>query len=531
MRVRNYLLGGLSLVSLQFFAGLGYGNGGICPKDWTGINFDRSLVIHDPNSLKASFGFDRTIGAILTSLNLPNTSESQKNFVQTLISSFNATEQVNLASGLRMKVDPRPREAALKAEELLNQANANGLIPVGLFNRLDLVPKDWSNCGEHRIVYAIPASSTEARFFLIFEANLRNPHPEKGQEGCVPVAKFWLGLASLDEADVIPAAADFYYNGLDQEFGPVVTAKNFGMPFGQVRGNLFVGGPNESKWQLREWRVVPFGEAAGATFLPVTVKSNPLTELYGDDSNEALDPAKQEVERAAFQSEFLDKYVNQLIEPDLNETMNVDEHIEFVINTFGAKIDDRFNEFQSDSQGSDDDPQSTAAGIRPGITAKLDSANLKQDRKLGEKELLDRAGAITCGGCHEFSSNCLVGRVANKEIKWPESPSDITRHFVHITEGGVLSDALTGSFLPFRAKKLFRAACEPPEPPAAAIAAITGDGLAELDALVQQMTSREPNLLAVDQAQREARFTTLSTQLERQEVQKDGFFIENRRPH
>ena len=57
---------------------------------------------------------------------------------------------VNPVSGLRMKVDVRPLEAALDPQKLLNPVDPTGLVPIALFNRLDLAPQDWSNCGEHR---------------------------------------------------------------------------------------------------------------------------------------------------------------------------------------------------------------------------------------------------------------------------------------------------------------------------------------------------------------------------------------------
>ena len=47
-------------------------------------------------------------------------------------------------------------EGRLTVEELLDESNPDrGMKPVGLFNRFDLTPKDFGNCGEHRIVYAM----------------------------------------------------------------------------------------------------------------------------------------------------------------------------------------------------------------------------------------------------------------------------------------------------------------------------------------------------------------------------------------
>lgn len=72
--------------------------------------------------------------------------------------------------------------------QLLDPAHANGLRLVGAFNRLDLAPADWSNCGEHRLVYAkgdppSPAnpSSFINRLTLIFEARVDTRTPRSGR--------------------------------------------------------------------------------------------------------------------------------------------------------------------------------------------------------------------------------------------------------------------------------------------------------------------------------------------------------------
>ena len=177
-----------------------------------------------------------------------------------------------------MRVDVRTLEAALDPKKLLDPGDPTGLVPIALFNRLDLAPEDWSNCGEHRIVYSfkapIPQSSgPPARLFLIFEARVDNASPQKsGFEGCRPVANFWRDLS--DENDVSKRAQrleDFYYKGISGVSGPVVQAKNYGGPLGQVRGNLFVNAPGtQPLWQLREWIVINAGQPTPASFISFT---------------------------------------------------------------------------------------------------------------------------------------------------------------------------------------------------------------------------------------------------------------------
>ena len=136
--------------------------------------------------------------------------------------------------------------------------------------------------------------------------------PQKtGFEGCRATANFWRNLTDEgDEAKRADRLEQFYYVGIAGASGPVVQAKNYGGPLGQVRGNIFVNASGTlPKWQLREWIVVNSGQPTPASFVPVTVKDNPLAQFYldangsGDDA--PSDPAKEASERMEFQNEFL----------------------------------------------------------------------------------------------------------------------------------------------------------------------------------------------------------------------------------
>ena len=254
------------------------------------IDRSRSLVVTDGALDKTKFSFVKTIDAILTSLQIQPTSTNRENFVKSILTSLNDDDMVNPVSGLRMKVDLRPLEAGLDPKKLLDPVDPIGLVPVALFNRLDAAPQDWSNCGEHRIVYSFKApvpnqGAPPSRFFLIFEARVDNASPQKlGFEGCRAVANFWRDLSG--ENDIAKRAArleEFYFKGLPGISGPVVQAKNYGGPLGQVRGNLFVNASGAPpKWQLREWIVINSGSPTPASFTPVTVKENPFGEFYSD---------------------------------------------------------------------------------------------------------------------------------------------------------------------------------------------------------------------------------------------------------
>jgi len=64
---------------------------------------------------------------------------------------------------------------------------------------------------------------------------------------------------------------------------------------------------------------------------------------------------------------------------------------------------------------------------------------------------------MSCGGCHQ---NVAFGGIAiSPDVNWPASG-----FFVHVNEGGTLSNALTTSFLPVRAAMLNDTICNPPAP-------------------------------------------------------------------
>lgn len=160
---------------------------------------------------------------------------------------------------------------------------------VGIFNRFDLAPVDGSDCGEYRIVFArrgFVAGERLNRNLVIFEANLRNPHPERGLNGCVRIAEFWRGLSS--DSDVQSRARklhDFYFEGLPG-FLPVVHPSNYGARTdrkGQIRSNQFL----QTKWMMREFKLAPgaCSEGKACEIMPTTDKTTPPASLFsGSDA-------------------------------------------------------------------------------------------------------------------------------------------------------------------------------------------------------------------------------------------------------
>jgi hypothetical protein len=519
------------------------------------IDRTRSLAVTDAALDKTKFSFSRTIGAILSSMGILNTADNQENFLKTLLASFNNDVLVNPVSGLRMRLDRRPLAAALDPKKLLDPHDLTGLVPVALFNRLDLAPVDWSDCGEHRIVYSfnapIPstASSLLTRFFLIFEARTA-PSPQKtGFEGCRATADFWRNLT--DEKNAAKRAElleRFYYTGIEGTAGPVVQAKNYGGPLGQVRGNFSVTAPDapasdpSSKFQLREWIIVNSGQPTPASFVSMTVKDNPLAQFYLDvNGTDSLNPTLEASERVEFHKEFLNTSLKRLLQPDVdrnrltpgephykpeldpkNAAFDEDKYEIEILNRFAADFPNRFNAFQSVSQGDEDNPEAKAGiGFRADIDAKLGQFAIDPMQKPKAKHVLNRAGAVTCGGCHQFTTTEPVGQVGGKPIKWPDSGI-----FVHVTERGELSPALNKVFLPFREDRLAEAVCIPIGMAATATAQTVSDIAAQTGWQQLLADARDKK----DEAKQREAIQAITVQ--RQEaMQKSGYFVTNRRPH
>ena len=398
------------------------------------------LVFNDTALLKDKFPLSKTLQSIIDTS--PHPASSSNNLLVSMLDSLNETEQTNPDSQLTMEVDARTHEANLDVNELLD---GSGMIPVGLFNRFDLADAVGGNCGEYRIVYSMDKDQipgVSGRFFIIFEAAYSNPEPEKGIDGCHAVADFWasLGSGSLSEAQKASQLEDFFYNGVQHNsvsLPPVITFDNYSHLGGQVRTNHFV---NSINWQLREFRMVSDGSSA--IFGVDTVKDNPLAELYSGNSTNT--PANMintfnDISNE-FQNEFVDTYIGNLTQPDSSTTNPM-----AIINGIALGNENRYNEFQSDAQSNRDIPNPNAT-----FSTQIDSAVAQLSLGLTREHIVNRAGAMTCGGCHQFSNNLLV----SPTISWPPSGG-----FVHIDEQGQLSNALVNAFLPQRAELLSAFVC------------------------------------------------------------------------
>jgi len=404
-----------------------------------------AVILNDPAALAADFPLSRTLSSLLTSAGKDASPASQQALLQSLLDSFKLDRMTN--GKLTVRVDQRNGEAGLIPATLLNPAANGGMVPVGLFNRIDLAPKNAADCGEYRIVYA--KKNGPGRFFIIFESALPNPAPAKGLAGCKNIMAQWTGLSALPPADRAKKLADFYYKTGNGK-RPVIHHLNFGAPLGQVRANLFVSGA----WQLREWLI-------GVSANRLVLRSNPagnsaLAEFYADANSTtppSLDPVDEKALRAEFQKAFVTTHLAQLTEVDRNATtFAANDQAAFdkfqfdLINRVGLTVAGKFDEFQSNAQDSSDDPRAVATAKGPLFAGKVVS---QQFPKIGgvvtRDEIFDRAGLNTCGGCHQFSNGDKIATVHGRPIVWPSSLG-----FVQINEAGNVSPLLDKFFLPFR---------------------------------------------------------------------------------
>jgi hypothetical protein len=321
------------------------------------------------------------------------------------------------------------KEGSLAATDPFSPDAGNvSYIPIAVVNRFDLAPRNGSNCGEYRIVYGLQSGKTNIlhRTLLIFEAGLPNPNPDAGLAACLPVAQFWDNLSADDAgiSDVAKQLTNFYFQGLPG-FDAVVRAQNYGIGggqnTGQIRANLFFGDEGEL-WQLREFRL---SQKDGQLIAKNTfVRNNPFGALFAGGDTQAT----------KFQSEFLSQ-VNSLASATTPPTISM-----------STPIAD--NAGQSDEQLTDNNYRLQAAdagAFLESVTDKLEALKIKD---VTANNVLDRATTQACAGCHELMNGANLGGPDGGVI-WPSSLG-----FTQENESGAISQALSQSFLPFRASVL-----------------------------------------------------------------------------
>lgn len=447
------------------------------------------LNVHDNTAVfDSDFSLAKTLKNIIGTV--PNRSPANvsdaevKDLLRTLLEGFAATKLENDEGKIEFSVTPRGGEKSLAADELLDPQSPTRLVPVALFNRIDLAPADHAHCGEYRIVYAKngPRGTNgkvdfNKRMTLIFEAALPNPDPSGDRAQCEAVWRLWKGFATnSNDSQIGQKLAKFYYEGgkLDTQmaFEPVVHFSHYGViGAGQVRANAFVTDDTSLNWHLRQWEVHfdPNNPTKAPNFEVKAVNETPFRGYFSADPKHATPPPGTDAARftaltGLFQSTFVSDNVSfqQLLAVDALAAIPGPPKVTVadLINHVGVDIDDKFYAVEADAGppgGKAPDDPAVAIGTNKAFKSAIDQR--VKDLKVGSAcgttgdHVLNRMGAMTCGGCHQFSNSKEIA----PGVKWPTSLT-----FVHINEDGELSDLLKDRFLPFRFSLMDKL---PPAPP------------------------------------------------------------------
>ncbi|RYY75263.1 MAG: hypothetical protein EOO52_07510 [Gammaproteobacteria bacterium] len=397
------------------------------------IDSERSLFVHDLATLNgANFSLSRVFAQLADQFNRANPSSPIDN-VQ-LFARFWDTQ--NPAPGF---VEGGPKCTGVLNEFPLECRIQEGLqaqtpeeflgsyIPLALINRFDLRDKNsFTDCGESRIIFGL--TNNPGRNFIIFEAQMPNPTPGLAA-GCVPIVNFWKNLSAESDASVRASLLDaFYFNGLPEDnVRPVIDIRNYAPKTGQIRTNQFMG----FTWVLKEFKTTV--ERGQSIIKPAPVKANPFGEFFNNGRLAGI--------AVDFRNQFLN-YMGSLLIED--------------ISTFSLTIQsDGHNNGQSHASGLELEENDFMSHLDQGINQDFRNAIQIRSGQLGSSlstnQIVNRATAMTCGGCHQPSAFGLTNSDSVGDGQtWPE-----TLGFTHVSEfasDGVfpISPALQEVFLPAR---------------------------------------------------------------------------------
>lgn len=356
---------------------------------------------------------------------------------------------------------PDPAEGSQAACDPFAADSPCAYQPLALTNRFDLAPEDGSNCGEYRIVFGKVSGVADLanRATLIFEAAMPNPRPRLGLDGCRSLVAFWASLSAIDDLGVrADLLEQLYFRGIPGIAPPVVSVAHYGdnvQGVGQIRTNSLVS--TTTGWSLREFKLIrtceqpspaesglPLAGAPGLDpFLPVHGPCSAIELVPVTDKTNAfgglLAPGSTLRNAAAFVS-FFPSQVATLAALDLN--------------AISLTVPDVFDTGQSQASSATaaemkyaDQFTTSSSPLRDALEAEL--TRIGSD--LTPDDIVLRAQANTCAGCHRLNNNADVGG----GLTWPSSLA-----FVHVSDrvtevvDGVtrhaLSPALTDVFLPHR---------------------------------------------------------------------------------
>jgi hypothetical protein len=376
-----------------------------------------SLMITD-ESVTARFTFEEFMARLASQSPIPLTAQT---LFDQWMDTNNAAPGLGLGAHCNDTVDEAgvatkngfavqcPRaEGRQVGASVFDPASPDSYVAIALVNRFDLasLPAQGNDCGEYRIVFAKRSGMTDRlnRNLVVFEGVLPNPgHNGRDLSGCLPVVRFWNELSGIaDTAERADRLHSFFYQGLPG-FAPVVRAAAYGNAStrakGQVRTNQFM----QRNWLLRQYSLQV--EGGVLRFRPDPAKGNPEGLLF----NETIDHPKG----AGFREAFLDAVASLRVN-DVNR-FNMDS------------LAETFKAFDSDAEDPLKTNYTNQFANSPGFAASIQTRLTPTDGEpvLTPADIVARAQAMSCAGCHQLSNNRNVGG----GITWPASLG-----FVHIAE-------------------------------------------------------------------------------------------------
>jgi hypothetical protein len=433
----------------------------------------RALVVTDPEVLER-FSLGRVLNQLISRMQVP---VQPLELMQYLFDTQNSTANAvfpaavhcdspdNLIAGALPTSCPRTEGKLANSSGFLTPGHADYFYPVALINRFDLAPRQGSNCGEHRIIYAKWSGRTNPneRVFLAFEASLANPKAPDTLSGCRPVAKMWASLA--DETDM-QAVADrleaFYFEGIEG-FMPVVLPEHYGLaasneteegggygdPEGRPRrGQLRVSQGLQDPWEFREYHLhLPVNSSQLPLFWgPVRTKNNPVADLF--DSTASVPNGVE------FRQQFLESLPNlaqkELFRVGFAAPLGTQNAGTSQI-TSNPALDFTNRAFTGEAG------QTFWTQIQSVIAQKNLDKDCPTDDPLLPEHLVQRVSMLACAGCHAPEQYLGPSRSVGCGQTWPSIGQR-----AHIDEFGKLSTAMTESFLPRRADvmSIYLQACD-----------------------------------------------------------------------
>ena len=247
-------------------------------------------------------------------------------------------------------------------------------------NRMDLAPANGAHCGQQRMIFA---NNSQNRAFIIVEAQIPNPTPELGIEGCLPLAQFWMNQNNDPDAKSRGQrlAQAFLQGGVEGlaefGFGAFYTAENLTIGSGQIRTNQFDSAP----WTLREFKLALDGDSISA--IPFPTAESPAGALWDENSGLAQGEACRENFLSALDGVLTDD-----------------------ISRMSFVVDGACKDAESRNDGSEDYVSQLSSGFAQQIQEKL----LSIGSPLSPDDIASRARfAGSCIGCHQEGGGSFLG--------------------------------------------------------------------------------------------------------------------------